>query len=304
MHRFRALALLTLSAVITVGAAPPPANTMFWGEAGHRLIGRAAALAAPAQMPEFFRQAVAQLEYLNPEPDRWRDRRESAIDPAMDHAFAPEHFIDSELVPPGALEAPGRLAFLDSLRKAGQSGSVTGLLPYRILEMAQTLRVEFRLWRDAKDEATRRFIEQRIINDAGVMGHYVADGSNPHHTTIHFNGWSATAANPKGFTTERNFHSRFESQYVETHMTIADVQPLVARDARVVASLRDGILAHIDQSHALVERLYELDKGQAFGPATTSADHKRFTAERLAAGATMLRDLWWTAWVTSEGPPR
>jgi hypothetical protein len=44
-----------------------------------------------------------------------------------------------------------------------------------------------------------------------------------------------------------------------------------------------------------------LDKIEAFGPDTKSAEHKQFTAERLAAGATMLRDIWWTAYVTS-GP--
>jgi hypothetical protein len=37
----------------------------------------------------------------------------------------------------------------------------------------------------------------------------------------------------------------------------------------------------------------------AFDEKNESADHRRFAAERLAAAVTMLRDLWWTAWVTS-----
>jgi hypothetical protein len=45
--------------------------------------------------------------------------------------------------------------------------------------------------------------------------------------------------------------------------------------------------------------LYTLDKAEPFGPDTKGAEHKQFTTERLAAGATMLRDLWWTAYVTS-----
>ena len=45
--------------------------------------------------------------------------------------------------------------------------------------------------------------------------------------------------------------------------------------------------------------LYAIDKRAPFNPETTAPENKRFTAARLAAGATMLRDLWWTAWVTS-----
>jgi hypothetical protein len=80
------------------------------------------------------------------------------------------------------------------------------------------------------------------------------------------------------------------------------VAPLVGGTARVIAKPRDEILAYLGRSHAKVEDLYILDKREPFGETTTSIEHKRFTAERLAAGAEMLRDLWWTAWVTSAVP--
>jgi hypothetical protein len=41
------------------------------------------------------------------------------------------------------------------------------------------------MWRAEKDSNKRKWIEQRIINDAGIPGHYVIDVANPHHTTIH-----------------------------------------------------------------------------------------------------------------------
>ena len=59
----------------------------------------------PEQMPKFFRKAVDQLGYLNPEPDRWRSRDESNLDKALDSAYAPDHFLDLELVPPAAFTA-------------------------------------------------------------------------------------------------------------------------------------------------------------------------------------------------------
>lgn len=283
---------------MAVAATPRRANTRIWGEAGHVLVGDAAAAALPAEMPEFFRSARAQLVYLNPEPDRWRDGKERDLDPALNDAQAIEHFIDLEAVPGNALNAVNRYAFLDSIHAHGGTGPGPGMLPYRILELTQTLRIEFRLWRAATEPATRKAIEERIINDAGILGHYVGDGSNPHHTTVNHDGWSQPW-NPKGFTTAKGFHSRFERLYVESHIIAADVQPLVPRTPQTIMPLRDGIWSYFHATFDRLDRLYELDKVEPFGPLTRSAEHKRFTAERLAAGATMLRDLWWTAWITS-----
>jgi hypothetical protein len=284
---------------LAVAAAPRTANARFWGETGHLIIGDVAAASLPADMPQFFRDARAQLSYINPEPDRWRDRAESAIDPALNDEQSIEHFIDMEFVPANALAARNRYAFIDSLKAHGVGTTQTGFLPWRMLELEQRLRVDWRLWRSARDTATKRMIEQRIVNDAGLLGHYVGDGSNPHHVTMNHDGWVAKD-NPKGFTTQRGFHSRFESQYVETHIRPADVLPVVATDARVIPSVREGILSYLNASLGNLDRLYSLDRVEPFGPDTKSADHKQFTVERLAAGATMLRDLWYTAYVTSK----
>lgn len=286
------------AAVIAVAAAPTAANARFWGETGHRIIGDVAAAALPEQMPKFFRDARPQLSYLNPDPDRWRDRAESNLDPALNDAQSIEHYIDLELVPPNGLNARNRYTFIDSLHAHGMGTTAPGFLPYRILELEQSLRVQWRLWRAEKDSAVKRMIEQRIVNDAGLLGHYVGDGSNPHHTTRNHDKWIETE-NPKGFTTVAGFHSRFESRYVESHMTSADVLPLVPRESKVIAPMRDGIWNYLRTSFGQLDRLYSLDKIEAFGPETRSAEHKEFTAARLAAGATMLRDLWWTAYVTS-----
>ena len=273
------------------GIAPPR-----WGEHGHQLVAEAAAARLPATMPVFFRYAAPQFVYLNPEPDRWRDRGESTADPAMNGAHSPEHYIDFEWAPGSSLSAPHRFAFLDSVQAAGITEN-PGLLPYRILELTQRLRVNFKLWRAATDPERRSYIEARIINDAGILGHYVADGSNPHHTSIHHNGW--VGANPKGYATDKDFHSRFESRYVQRHLRIADVTAAMKTPPTLRSPARDSILSYLRRSHAQLEQLYELDKVARFDSTTIAEGHKKFTAERLAAGAEMLRDLWWTAWETS-----
>ena len=296
--RRAACAALALSAILLVST-----ELNAWGESGHRMIGLAAAHSLPDDMPAFFRRAARTLSYLNPEPDRWRDRGERDKDAALDGAASPDHFMDLELIPAerlaSALAAPNRWAFIDTLHKLRLDPVAVGLLPWRIVEMTPTVRVEFRLWRAATEPAMRRMIEARIINDAGILGHYVADGSNPTHMSIHYNGWSG--ANPNGYATDKRLHGRFESDFVDARLRIQDITPLIDRQASVSADFRAATIAYLKQSNALVERLYQLDKAAPFGAGNAVGENKAFTAERLAAAAQMLRDLWYSAYVTSGG---
>ena len=294
-----AVALIALSALLFTAT-----RVDAWGEAGHRMIGLAAAQAVPGDMPDFFKHAAAQLAYLNPEPDRWRDRAEKDRDAALDGATAADHFIDLEMIPAdrlaGALAAPNRFAYVDTLQTLGLKATTVGILPYRIVEMTQTLRIEWSLWRAAGDETTKRMIEARIINEAGILGHYVADGSNPMHASVHYNGWSG--ANPNGYAVDKRMHGRFESAYVEAQLKVGDVSVLIPTAARIFPNLRMATVTYLHESNSLTERLYQIDKAAPFGAQTTAAENKTFTASRLAAGAQMLRDLWYTAWITSLAP--
>src|SRR5689334_4415688 len=134
----RALLLLSLFAFLAL--AIKPLTVRGWGQKGHAISGLVAAKKLPAEMPKFFRKAAEQLSYLNPEPDRWRSREESNLDRAMDSAYAPDHFLDMELVPEAAMNAVNRYDFTAELIKAGQKPTTTGFVPYRILELFQTLR--------------------------------------------------------------------------------------------------------------------------------------------------------------------
>jgi hypothetical protein len=290
-----------LQAVLASAAIALPSNVFAWGDAGHRLTGLAAAQKLPDDMPAFFRAAGQQLAYLNPEPDRWKDRAESALDPALNGGTSPEHYIDMDLAPPAvlkaALAAPHRFAFADTLRAAGIAASTMGFLPFEMLEGAQRLRGDFRLWRIAPDSTTRAWIEARIIDDAGLLGHYVADGSNPHHTTKNHNGW--VGENPKGYTTDNRFHYRFESAYVQANIKLPDVIGGMTSAPRVFPNLREAIVTYLNTSFSQLDRLYEIDKTSPWQAESTTAEQKAFASARLSAGAEMLRDVWYTAWVTS-----
>ncbi|MBP6820648.1 MAG: hypothetical protein KA368_03855 [Acidobacteria bacterium] len=297
----RAFLFVSIFALIVLNVSPPTVRG--WGQKGHEISGLVAAKKLPNEMPGFFRKAAAQLSYLNPEPDRWRSRDESNLDRAMDSAAAPDHFLDMELVPEAAMNSLNRYDFTAEMIKAGQKPTTAGFVPYRMLELFQTLRIEFRLWRAEKDSNKRKWIEQRIVNDAGILGHYVSDSANPHHTTIHYNGWSG--ANPNGYTVfsrERGIHFRFEEEFVSAKISQNDILSLVSTSPRVIEKPREELWDYLKASNKLVEPLYILDKKEQFGATNNSNEHKKFVSERLAAGAQMLRDLWWTAWVTSAVP--
>jgi hypothetical protein len=273
------------------------------------MINRLAAEAMPPETPRFFRAAVERLASLGPEPDRWSATDPSRVD-ALNAAERPDHFLDMEFVSGFSLP---RTRY-DYMRALLANGVVTGnvrletpgFLPYRIAELSQLLRREWERWRDAPartrvEKERRRQIEETIVYTAGILGHYVADGSNPHHTTWHYNGWvEAREPNPEGFTTARGIHARFESDFVDQAVQIADVRPLVA-GPRAVTDFFEDSLTYLRASHARLRELYRLDKRDAFrvAPANAAAntEGKRFAAERMAAAAAMLRDIWLAALV-------
>jgi hypothetical protein len=288
-----------LLASFLLSAASPSESP--WGAPGHRIAAAAAARAMPETTPDFFLQRIDQLVYLDPEPDRWRNGRL----PEMDRGFAYDHYVNLERIPPGALEASDRWTYLEMLQRTGLEHPARdgGLLLFRIVELHQRLTVEWRLWRSAESERERRWIEDRIVNDAGILGHYVTDASQPHHTTIHFDGWDAGTPNPENFNRDRGFHARFEQGFVDAHVSVDDLATVLAGAAvRTVGDVRSAVLDHILESHQRVSELYQLDRDVGFDPERNNPRTEAFAVERLATGARMLRDLWWTAWRLSEGP--
>jgi hypothetical protein len=296
-HVVLALALFPVLPLPLTGS-PPGSVRPSWGATGHRIIASVAMAGLPSDMPDFFRAAAAQLEYLNPEPDRWRDDR--AV--AMNEGFRYDHYVDLENLPPGALDEPDRFTYLRALYGAGleRPERDAGFLPFRILELQQRLTSGFARWRRAQSADERRWIEARIINDAGILGHYVGDASQPHHTTIHFNGWAPGAPNPEDYSTTRDFHSRFETAFVNAHVARPLVASRVPAGTRVLEDVRAEVLAYILANHDQVVPLYELEKRHGFRPGAATPETIDFTADRLADAAVMLRSLWYTAWMESR----
>ncbi|WP_260705351.1 phospholipase C/P1 nuclease family protein [Edaphobacter flagellatus] len=278
-----------------------------WGGDGHRMINRLAAKNLPKDVPAFLRNgnALDTVEYLGPEPDRWRNR---AV-PELGDEQAPEHFIDMEYLDVlGGTLPKKRYDFIRALAKAQAAHpelqlqpEIVGLQPYITEEVWQRLRNSMHEYRNllAAGEDTKP-VETAILFYAGWLGHYVADGSQPLHTTTKYNGW--TGPNPNGYTTDHKIHSLFESLYVTANIKPADVAPLVsAAPPKVLNDEWNDYLSYLSNTSTQVEKLYQLEKAGGFADAGTP-EGKAFVEERLAAGAIELRDMIYTAWVRSGDP--
>jgi hypothetical protein len=299
MHRSPAVscpARHLISALILSLVFTPFAHS--WGNEGHRLINRLAASTLPPDAPGFLRsaEAVEEIEYLGPEPDRWRSHAE----PELNAAQAPEHFIDLE--PADALGAlpRNRLDFEAKVFRAGQRPEKIGLQPWQAIEVWERLKAALREYREESAAGhNTRPVEEAAIFYAGWLGHYVGDASQPLHTTIKYNGW--VGPNPNGYTTAHTIHWQFEGPFVDANIEASQVVPVMTPPHAIDGDMFDAYVAYLRHTSTYVEKVYQLEKGGGF-VGTGSPESRDFTAARLAAGASMLRDMVYSAWLASAKP--
>ena len=148
---------------------------------------------------------------------------------------------------------------------------------------------EYRKLSAAKQDT--RPVEQAIIFYAGWLGHYVGDGSQPLHTTIQYNGWMGP--NPNGYTTGHQIHWQFEGPFVDANMHEPEVRAKMTPAKAIDGDIFDAYVAYLRHTKTYVEKVYQLEKAGGFVGAG-SAESRAFTAERLGAGASMLRDMIYT----------
>jgi hypothetical protein len=294
----RKLCCLLALTVLTTSAWP-------WGNDGHQAINRVAAQKLPPNVPSFLRDAGDQLAYLGSEPDRWRERSELALKLSQE----PDHYINLERLD-GMTLPPDRYSFyLQLYEKREQTPGKpdyllpekVGLQPYIAMEVYERLVVAFREYRHALLEHRNPEIAERdAIFYAGWLGHYVADGSNPLHTTVQYNGW--VGPNPNGYTTANTIHSKMEGVFVAANQKQLQFADLVAASPRLLTNPFQDYLAYLRSSNQDVEKVYQLEKAGGFDGEGT-AESREFIRHRLAAGAQMLRDMWYSAWLQSAQDP-
>jgi hypothetical protein len=286
-------AVLPAAGLLCLALPSHPAHA--WEQEGHRIINKLAASNLPADVPAFLRSqaAIDEIEYLGPEPDRWRSRAE----PELSAAQAPEHFIDFE-----AADALGplprkRFDFEAKVFAAGQRPEVIGLQPWETDEVWERLKAAMRQYRAmvAAGQDTKP-VEAAILFYAGWLGHYVGDGSQPLHVSIKYNG-----PNPNGYTTGHQIHHLFEGPFVAANIHAPEVQAKMTPAKLIEGDMFDAYVAYLRHTGTYVEKVYQFEKAGGFIGAGTP-ESRDFTAARLADGASMLRDMIYTAWILSAQP--
>ncbi|MDE1156453.1 MAG: S1/P1 nuclease [Acidobacteriaceae bacterium] len=301
--RFSALArVASVSAVALIAAFPANA----WGPDGHEMINRLATQNLPAEVPAFVRDGSGTkvIEYLGPEPDRWRNKAESELASTQ----AADHFIDLEMADLVGPLPRKRFDFLRALATAQAAHpdlkltpEKVGLQPWQVEEIWQRLKVDFREYRALKAaQKDTTGVEVAILFDCGWLGHYVGDGSQPLHTSVQYNGW--VGANPNGYTTGHKIHWQFENDFVISAANKDEVAALVkASKPTLVDDEWTQYLNYLRHTTTQAEEVYQFEKAGALTGKGTEAS-RAFVDQCLANGAIELRDLIYTAWVRSADP--
>jgi hypothetical protein len=294
-----------VSALATAGAA------LAWGASGHRLVGEAAMQSLPSDLPAFLRapatvQAVGELA-------REPDRSKGAGQP-HDHDLDPGHFLDLDdagrvLGGPALADLPAdREAYDAALRKAGTDSYKAGYLPYNIEDGYEQLVKDLAYWRietaalkSDTNAAERAWIaadlaerQALVIRDLGYWAHFVGDGSQPLHISVHFNGWGEYP-NPQNYTRDK-IHGPFEGPFVHDHVTLQGVMAAMSAP-KPCAAIASCTAAYLAATNAWVVPLYQMWGAGEF--ASADAKSVAFTTARVADGASALRDMIVSAWQAS-----
>ena len=264
------------------------------------------------------------IEFLAGEPDRWRNIRHLPLK----NVNGPDHYIDLEdlklygLTPDTlplcatilsrTLRRRGRRILerfpaIDPDKDADHTRELDGFLPWAITENYEKLKSDF-----ASLKAFQQYggTPEEIANAQadcvyvmGVMGHFVGDGSQPLHTTVHYNGWIGD--NPKGYTTRTTFHAWIDGGYfkktggIKVDALIGKIQPATRiANADQPDGVFKAVVAYLVEQNKFVEPLYEMEKnGQLTGEGDKGMDGLPFLDGQLVKAGQMLGNLWLTAWL-------
>ena len=290
----------------------PASAALAWGATGHRIIGTLGVMTLPPETPDFLRSYDVAMDAgeLSREPDRWKGSGKT-----HDAMRDPAHYVDIDddgkvLGGPALNDLPAtRAAYETALRAVGSDSSKAGYLPYSIIDGWQQLAKDFAYWRVLQAAIPREQNPERkawmqrdlvrrealTINDLGVWAHYVGDASQPMHVSVHFNGWGPYP-NPKGYTQE-HVHLAFEGEFVHRNVSLEQAFAAMAPSQPCEEAIETCTERYLQATAATVEPFYALRKAGGF----LSGDRRgpAFARERVAAGASALRDFIVTAWRAS-----
>lgn len=268
---------LAVAVCLAVGAARA------WWIIGHGTITEAAASVLPDDMPSFFRAAGKSLAHLAGDPDRWKNR-DAAF---LTNSESPHHFLDIEDLDGNEIPRD-RFVALALMHKLNRAPDKVGLLPWAILEGFDRLTVAFY---DYRNEPQNPAVTMKCIVYAGNLAHYTTDAAMPLHTTRNYDG----KRGPDGRMVQKGIHAKIDGFPEKNNFTPEEI--CRGLQANKVDDVFDYVVKFIRESHAQIDKCYELD---AAGSISNPNDESRaFIMARCRAGAQFTMDIWYNAWLKS-----
>ena len=270
-----------------------------WGVIGHERINRAAVMALPKPLQSFFYNHIDFITQESTVPDLRRNVLNDKAEPPR-HYFDMENYGDSATFPKTMEEAKAKYdeKFLTK----------NGILPWYIQELMEKL--------------TKAFKEKRkneILFIAGDLGHYIADGHMPLHTSDNHDGQN---------TDQKGIHSLWESRLPELFVndykfnvaqgvylenvekatwdliydTHSLVEPLLAIDKKLRLATPQNKIFVTDATGVIVKNKYGGTMYSDEYARQLHADMNGMVEKQMKKAITVTASFWYTAWVNAGKP--
>ena len=297
-----------------------------WDYEGHRMVNQVALASLPADFPAWAKTPAnaERIAFLAGEPDRWRNTR---IEPLAQYNGM-DHYIDLDLLPDAGISiatltpfrydfaaqfAAGRLAHPDKFPPINEAKNRDhtlewpGFLPWAIEEYYAKIQSAFSYLKALEANGHPDEVENaraNLVYMMGVMGHYVGDGAQPLHATIHHHGWIGD--NPHHYSISTKIHGLIDGGFIAyARIKPEDLMPLVKPAEPLSVEDRDDgrnpvFVATVDyllESQRRVEPLYQMEQQGKFalqGP--PNPEGRAFIETQIVRGGEMLGSIWLTAW--------
>ena len=256
-------------------------NFMFgWGDQGHKLINNKGIAVLPAEMKAFKKwQDYITVHSVDPDNRKGSDKTEG-----------PKHFIDidyyKEFMNGKMIEDKKDLAAVygDSMV------TKQGILPWATVDTYSKL-----------VQALKDKNKDKILLYTSDLGHYVADGHQPMHTMLNYNGQ---------LTNQKGLHARYEINMVDKY--IKDIEASIKNvNVAKVDNPFQFIFDYIANSNSVQTVITEADKDASKLAGNTNNDEylrlmwfktKYVTEIQFNTAVSDLASLIYTAWLEAGKP--
>jgi len=283
--------LITVFAVISLLM---PGILYSWGFYGHKKINRMAVFTLPPQMIGFFKKHIEYITEHGTDPDKrtFSDEKE-----AVRHYIDIDYYGDKpfDAMPKKWKDAVAKYTE-DSLNLYGINPWWTEKMYYRLVEAFKAEDVD------------------KILYTAANLGHYIADGCTPLHTTQFYDGKSPE---------QKGIHSFWESRIPEL---FGDDYDFFVGQAEYIEKPLDKIWENIKSSHEAIDTIFMVQKKMMAeypgdkmytyenrGQTTVKVFSKDYAEQfssllggmverRMRLAVKMVGSFWYTAWVNAGQP--